>query len=68
MNLQESIRRILREEGFIPLPIRRRISTDDLEEAFAYSLETNATHMDNPNTVLYKEKKTIIMGIFKVRY
>jgi len=57
MSLQESIRRILREGGFAPLPIRRRISTDDLEEAFAYSLETNTTHMDNPNTILYKEKK-----------
>ena len=56
-NLQENIRRILREEGFIPLPIRRRISTDDLEEAFDYALETMTTYIDNPNSILYKEKK-----------
>ena len=57
MNLQESIRRILREGGYIPSPIMRRISNDDLEEAFDYALETMITSMDNPNSVIFKEKK-----------
>ena len=57
MNLQESIRRVLKEGGYIPSPIMRRISNDDLEEAFDYALETNATSMDNPNSVIFKEKK-----------
>ena len=57
MNLQESIRKVLREGGYIPSPIMRRISNDDLEEAFDYALETNATSMDNPNSVIFKEKK-----------
>ena len=56
-NLQESIRKVLREGGYIPSPIMRRISNDDLEEAFDYALETNATSMDNPNSVIFKEKK-----------
>ena len=56
MNLQDIIRRILKEGGFIPTPIRRRISPNDIEEAFNYSLETNTKSMDNPNSVIYKEK------------
>jgi len=56
MNLQKTIRRILKEEGFGITPIRRRISPNDMEEAFDYSLEENATSMDNPNSVIYKEK------------
>jgi len=51
------IRNILREGGYIPSPIMRRISNDDLEEAFDYALETNATSMDNTNSVIFKEKK-----------
>ena len=57
MNLQESIRIILKEEGYIPLPIRRRVTSSDLEEAFDYALETMVTSMDNPNSVIFKEKK-----------
>ena len=60
MNLQESIRRILKEEGFGITPIRRRISPNDMEEAFDYSLETNTKSMDNPNSVIYKGKNTTL--------
>ena len=39
MNLQESIRKVLREGGYIPSPIMRRISNDDLEREFIESLD-----------------------------
>ena len=35
MNLQESIRRILREETELPLFIRRRVSIEDLDDLIA---------------------------------
>jgi hypothetical protein len=60
MNLKQSIRRILKEEGFGITPIRRRISPNDMEEAFDYSLETNTKSMDNPNSVIYKGKNTTL--------
>jgi hypothetical protein len=40
MNLQENIRRILKEETNLPALIRRRISSDVLENEFKYSLES----------------------------
>ncbi len=60
MNLQESIRRILREEGFIPLPIKRRVSPEDIEEAFDYALERMGGSMNNPDSIIYKEKGTTL--------
>ena len=64
MNLQESIRRILREESSIPLALRRRVSYDDIEEAFDFALEEMARSMTNPNSVIYKEKKHTTLGLF----
>lgn len=64
MNLQESIRRILREESSIPLALRRRVSYDDIEEAFDFALEEMARSMTNPNSVIYKEKKHTTLGVF----
>jgi hypothetical protein len=60
MNLQENIRRILREEGFIPLPIKRRVSPEDIEEAFDYALERMGGSMNNPDSIIYKEKGTTL--------
>jgi len=58
--LQESIRRILSEETQIPSVIRRRISSDDIEEAFDYALERMGGSMNNPNSIIYKEKGTTL--------
>ena len=60
MNIQESIRRILKEEGFIPLPIKRRISYDEIEEAFDNALERMGWSMNNPDSIIYKEKGTTL--------
>jgi len=56
-NLNES-------ENLIPLPIRRRISSDDLEEAFHYALEQNAISMTNPNSIIFKDKEHTTLEIF----
>jgi hypothetical protein len=40
MNLQESIKRVLREETQIPSSIRRRVSYSDIEEAFLNALDS----------------------------
>jgi hypothetical protein len=63
MNLQEHIRRILREESHIPSVIKRRVSTEDIEEAFEYALDRMGNSMENPNSIIYKEKGTTL-GLF----
>jgi len=40
MNLQENIRRVLREETQIPSSIRRRVTNSDIEEAFLKALDS----------------------------
>ena len=40
MNLQESIRRVLREETNVPLSFRRRITNSDIEEEFLKALDS----------------------------
>jgi len=55
MNLRERIRMVLREEKHIPSVIKRRISPEDLEDAFKTSLEENSESLNNPNSILYKE-------------
>ena len=60
MNIKENIRRILSEETQIPSVIRRRISSDDIEEAFDYALERMGGSMNNPNSIIYKEKGTTL--------
>ena len=64
MNLQESIRRILREESSIPLALRRRVSYDDIEEAFDHALERMAQSMTNPDSIIYKEKEHTTLRLF----
>ena len=64
MNLQENIRRILREESSIPLALRRRVSYDDIEEAFDDALERMAQSMTNPDSIIYKEKEYTTLRIF----
>ena len=64
-NLQESIRRILREEGYIPSPIKRRVSSDDIEEAFDHALERMGRSMNNPNSIIYIEKGTTLRTFAK---
>lgn len=59
-SIQEHIRRILSEETQIPSVIRRRISSDDIEEAFDYALERMGGSMNNPNSIIYKEKGTTL--------
>ena len=60
MNLQEHIRKVLREETHIPPVIRRRVSTEIIEEAFESALDRMSESMENPNSVIYKEKGTTL--------
>jgi hypothetical protein len=60
MNLQEHIRKVLMEETYIPLVIRRRVSAEDIEEAFEHALDRMGNSMENPNSVIYKEKGTTL--------
>jgi hypothetical protein len=48
-NLQESIRRILREESKPILMIRRRVPDDDLEREFSESLDMSSNMLRNTN-------------------
>ena len=47
MNLQENIRRILREETRLNTTIRRRVLYDDLEREFEESLEMSSNMLRN---------------------
>ena len=49
MNLQETIRRILREESKPTLMIRRRVPYDDLEREFSESLDMSSNMLRNTN-------------------
>jgi hypothetical protein len=64
MNIKESIRRILSEETQIPSVIRRRVSSDDIEEAFEFALEQNADFMNNPRSIIFKEKEHTTLRVF----
>jgi len=64
MNIKESIRRILSEETQIPSVIRRRVSSDDIEEAFEFALEQNADSMNNPRSIIFKEKEHTTLRVF----
>jgi len=44
MNLQESIKKILKEETGFPLALRRYFSFEDIEDAFKSSLAENMGH------------------------
>ncbi len=60
MNLQEHIRKVLREETHIPSVIRRRVLDEDIEEAFEYALDRMGGSMENPDSIIYKEKGTTL--------
>ena len=60
MNLQEHIRKVLREETHIPLTILRRVSAEEIEEAFEYALDRMEYMMENPNSLIYKKKGTTL--------
>jgi len=62
--IKESIRKVLREENLIPLAIRRRVSSDDIEEAFDSALEQNADSMNNPRSIIFKEKEHTTLWVF----
>lgn len=64
MNLKENIKRILREESSIPLELRRRVSYDDIEEAFDFALERMARSMTDPDSIIYKEKEHTTLRLF----
>jgi hypothetical protein len=49
MNLNETIRRILREESKPILMIRRRVPDDDLEREFSESLDMSSNMLRNTN-------------------
>jgi len=51
--LQESIRRILREESSIPMAIARRVTLDELDKIFERSLDINTEDYENPLTIMY---------------
>jgi len=65
MNLQEQIRRILREESNIPSVIIRRTSAENIEEAFEAALDRMGNSMENPDSILYKEKGTTLWSFAK---
>jgi len=44
MNLQESIKKILKEETVFPLAIRRQFSFEEIEDAFKSSLADSMDH------------------------
>jgi hypothetical protein len=48
-SIQESIKRILREETELPLYIRRRVLYDDLEREFSESLDMSSNMLRNTN-------------------
>jgi hypothetical protein len=62
--IQESIKRILREENFIPSPIKRRISPEDIEEAFDEALQRMGRSMNNQNSVIHKDKEHTTLWLF----
>ena len=49
MNLQESIRKVLREESKLSPLIRRRVPQDDLEREFEESLDMSSNMFRNVN-------------------
>ena len=49
MNLQESIRKVLREESKLSPLIRRRVPQDDLEREFKESLDMSSNMLRNVN-------------------
>ena len=63
MNLQESIRRILREETKQLNMILRRISIDELEEEFRYSLNYVSKLFKKNKTNRHQFKKMIISDL-----
>jgi hypothetical protein len=63
MNLQEHIKKVLREESHIPSVIKRRVPTENIEEAFEHALDRMGDSMSNPNSIIYKEKGTTL-GLF----
>jgi hypothetical protein len=65
MNLQEHIRKVLMEETNIPLVIRRRVSAEDIEEAFENALDRMGGYLENPNSIIYKEKGTTLKTFAK---
>jgi len=60
----DNIKQILREESFIPSAIKRRISPEDIEEAFEFALEQNANSMNNPRSIIFKEKEHTTLWLF----
>ena len=62
--MKDLIKRILKEEGYIPSPIKRRISPEDIEEAFEFALDQNAGSMNNPRSIIFKEKEHTTLWLF----
>jgi hypothetical protein len=60
MNLQEQISRILKEDSNIPFVILRRVTPEDIEEAFEFALDRMGYMMENPNSFIYKKKETTL--------
>ena len=63
--MKERIRQILKEETLIPLVIRRRASFEQIEEAFDNALERMGGSMNNPDSIIYKEKGTTLRTFAK---
>jgi hypothetical protein len=65
MSLQESIRRILKEETQIPSIIRRRVPAKDIEKVFKFSLDDNFRWFLNHDTSIEFEAfaKNVIDGM-----
>jgi hypothetical protein len=65
MNLKEHIRKILKEGSHIPSFIRRRLSFEDIEEAFESALDRMSGSLNNPDSFIYK-KKGITLEVFVI--
>jgi len=63
--MKDLIRHILKEETSIPLVIRRRASFEQIEEAFDNALERMGGSMNNPDSIIYKEKGTTLKEFAK---
>jgi hypothetical protein len=54
MNLQENIRRVLREESDLTISLRRRIDFETVEQLYQFVLKLESQR--------YKDNKRIMMG------
>ena len=66
-SIQESIKRILREDSNIPRVILRRVTLDELDKIFERSLDDNTEDYENPLSIMYgKPYKTFAKFVIDI--